>query len=200
MELKEFLKCMNSGEPVVGESDAREYMHIASQEALRITAELNASYHTPEEICALMSKLIGKPVDGSFRLFPPFYTDCGKNITIGKNVFINSGCRFQDQGGILIDDGALIGQCVVLATLHPGLSPDKRQNIYPAPIIIGKNAWIGANATILPGVAIGDNAVVAAGAVVAREVPKNAVAAGVPAKTVRYIDIEELAAKDGGGA
>jgi acetyltransferase-like isoleucine patch superfamily enzyme len=199
MELEEFLDCLNSGETVVSGSDAGKYMHRASQEALRITAELNASYHTPEEIRDLMSELIGKQVDESFRLFPPFYTDCGKNTVIGKNVFINSGCRFQDQGGIRIGDGALIGHCVVLATLNHGLSPDKRQDIYPAPIVIGKNVWIGANATILPGVTIGDNAVVAAGAVVTREVPRNAIAAGIPAKTVRYIDAEELTAKESEG-
>jgi acetyltransferase-like isoleucine patch superfamily enzyme len=67
-----------------------------AQEAMRITCDLNAAYHEPEEVRALMSRLTGKPVDESFALFPPFYTDCGKNITIGKNVFINSGCRFQD--------------------------------------------------------------------------------------------------------
>jgi acetyltransferase-like isoleucine patch superfamily enzyme len=196
MELKEFLARLNSGEPVTSGSDAHTYMHRASQEALRITAELNASYHTPEEIRALMSKLIGKPVDESFGLFPPFYTDCGKNITVGKNVFINSGCRFQDQGGICIGDGALIGHCVIFATLNHGLLPDKRQDLHPASIVIGKNVWIGANATILPGVAIGDNAIVAAGAVVTREVPRNAIVAGIPAKIVRHIDAEELAVKE----
>jgi acetyltransferase-like isoleucine patch superfamily enzyme len=190
MELKEFLDCMNCGETVVSGSDAGEYMHRISQEALRVTAELNASYHTPEEIRALMSKLIGKPVDESFGLFPPFYTDCGKNIIIGKNVFINSGCRFQDQGGIRIGNGALIGHSVVLATLNHGLPPSKRQDLYPAPIVIGKNVWIGANAMVLPGVTIGDNAIVAAGAVVTQEVPNNAIVAGVPAKIVRYIDEE----------
>lgn len=76
-------------------------------------------------------------------------TDFGKNITIGDNVFINSGCKFQDQGGIYIDDGALIGHNVVLATLNHDLNPDKRQQLHPAPIHIGKGVWIGANATIV---------------------------------------------------
>lgn len=96
-------------------------------------------------------------------MFPPFYTDCGKNIAVGKNVFINSGCRFQDQGGISIGDGTLIGHNVVLATLNHGIAPGERHDLFPASIHIGKNVWIGANATVLPGVTIGDNAVIAAG-------------------------------------
>ena len=95
-----------------------------------------------------MSELTGSVVDETFGMFPPFYTDCGKNIHIGKNVFINSGCQFQDQGGIYIDDGALIGHRVVLATLNHEIDPDKRADLLPAPIYIGKNVWIGAHATV----------------------------------------------------
>ena len=104
-------------------------------------------------------------MDPSFGLFPPFYTDCGKNIHIGKRVFINMGCKFQDQGGIFVDDGALIGHNVVLATLNHDRRPEARSSMIPAPIHIGKHVWIGANATVLPGVTIGD------GAIVVREVP-----------------------------
>ena len=124
-------------------------------------------------------------MDKTFGMFPPFYTDCGKNITVGKNVFINSGCRFQDQGGITIGDGTLIGHNVVLATLNHGIAPDERHDLFPAPIHIGKNVWIGANATVLPGVTIGDNAVIAAAAVVTKDVPANVVVSGVPAKVIR---------------
>lgn len=109
---------------------------------------------------------------------------------MGKNVFINSGCRFQDQGGITIGDGALIGHNVVLATLNHDFSPKKRSTMHPAPIVIGKNVWIGANATVVPGVTIGDGAIIAAGAVVTKDVPKNAVAAGVPAKVIKYLEEE----------
>ena len=151
-----------------------------SQEALRITTELNNTYHTPEEIQHIFARLTGKPVNRTFSLFPPFYTDCGKNITLGQHVFINSGCRFQDQGGITIDDGALIGHNVVLANLNHGLNPEERHDLFPAPIHIGKNVWLGANVTVLGGVTIGDNVVIAAGAVVTRDVPANTVAAGVP--------------------
>lgn len=83
------------------------YANELFQEAVRIGMELNTKYHTPEELREIMSRLIGKRVDNSFRMFPPFYTDFGKNITIGKDVFINSGCHFQDQGGIEIGDGRI---------------------------------------------------------------------------------------------
>ena len=158
--------------------------------ALRLTAKLNNAYHTPEEIRNIFAELTGKPVDAGLRVFPPFYTDCGKNIAVGKNVFFNSGCRLQDQGGIVIEDGALIGHQVVLATLNHGLAPEERQNLYPAPIHIGKNVWIGASATILPGVTIGDGAIVAAGAVVAKNVPRNTLVGGVPAKVMRAVDTD----------
>ena len=192
MELQAFLDYLNSGAPVQGGSKVHQFMHGVSQEALRITAELNGSYHEPEELRALFSRLIGKSVDESFGFFPPFYTDCGKNITIGKGVFINMGCKFQDQGGITIGDGVLIGHNVVLATLNHAKSPTDRGSMIPAPIHIGKNVWIGANATVLPGVTIGDGAIVAAGAVVARDVPANTIVGGVPAKPIRALSEEEL--------
>lgn len=188
MNVSDFLKHMNQGKRVVGGSEEHRCMNELAQEALRLTAELNNAYHTPEEIRGIFSELTGKAIDETFSLFPPFYTDCGKNITIGKHVFFNSGCRFQDQGGIAIGDGALIGHNVVLATLNHDLAPDKRHDLLPAPIRIGKNVWIGANATILPGVTIGDNAVVAAGAVVSKDVPAQAVVGGVPARMLRMAE------------
>ena len=187
MELEDFINYVNSGKAVTDGSEIHQYMCMLSQEALRLTAEMNSSYHSPEEIREIFMKLTGKPVDVSFGIFPPFYTDCGKNITIGKNVFINSGCRFQDQGGITIDDGALIGHNVVLATINHELHPQNRGDIYTKPIHIGKNVWIGANAVILPGVTVGDGAVVAAGAVAAEDVPENTVVGGIPAKTIKTI-------------
>lgn len=189
MELQEFLDTLNSGRKVQGGSEIHQYMHHISQEALRITAEINSGYHTPEELRALFSQLTGQPVDESFGLFPPFYTDCGKNIHIGKRVFLNMGCKFQDQGGIFIGDGALIGHNVVLATLNHALSPRDRASMIPAPIHIGRDVWIGANATVLPGVTIGDGAIVAAGAVVTKDVPANTIVGGVPAKILREISL-----------
>ena len=192
MNLEQFLEHLNSGKPVKGGSEAHLFMHGVSQETLKITAEINGSYHEPQQLRALFSRLIGQPVDESFAMFPPFYTDCGKNIHIGKHVFINMGCKFQDQGGIFIGDGALIGHNVVLATLNHAMSPHDRGTMIPAPIHIGKNVWIGSNATILPGVTIGDGAIVAAGAVVTRDVPENTIVGGVPARIMRHLSKEEL--------
>lgn len=158
---------------------------------MKITMELNTKYHTPEEIVEIFSRLTGKTVDKSFRLFPPFYTDCGKNITVGKEVFINSCCHFQDQGGIVIGDNVLIGHNVTLATLNHDENPERRQSIHPAPIEIGKNVWIGSNVTILQGIKIGDGAIVGAGSVVTRDVPANCIVAGNPARMLRYIGKED---------
>lgn len=169
-----------------------QYMRIASQRAQKLTAELNFSYHEPEKVVRLFSELIGKPVGEGFCLFPPFYTDYGQNITIGSNVFLNTSCHFQDQGGITIGDGTLIGHNVVLATLNHAKSPKDRSSMIPAPIRIGKNVWIGSNATILADVTIGDGAIVAAGAVVARDVPENTIVGGVPAKIIRHLREEEM--------
>lgn len=167
------------------------FMTEMSHEAMKITAELNGSYHTAEEIRQLFSELIGKPVDASFGMFPPFYTDCGKNITLGKNVFINSSCHFQDQGGITIGDGTLIGHNVTLATLNHDFRISDRASMYPKPVHIGKNVWIGSGAVIVPGITVGDGAVVAAGAVVIEDVPPATVVAGVPAAAVRELTEEE---------
>ena len=187
MELKEFLSHLDSGARVEHGGEILVKMHELSQEAMKITCELNGSYHTPDQIRGLISKLIGKPVDENFGMFPPFYTDCGKNITLGKGVFFNSGCQFQDQGGITIDDYALIGPRTVIATLNHGFAPEDRGALDPKPVRIGKRVWIGANATILPGVAIGDNAIVGAGAVVTKNVPANTIVGGVPARQIGLI-------------
>ena len=188
MELNELLEHFNRGDTIGEDFAVIEQMRYYSREAQKITLEINTQWHDVAELSELFSKLIGKPVGEGFGLFPPFYTDFGKNITIGKNVFINADCKFQDQGGITIDDGALIGHGVVLATLNHDFAPEKRQQLHPAPIHIGKKVWIGANATVCSGVTIGDNAIVAAGAVVNKDVPANAVVGGVPARFIKWID------------
>ena len=187
MELKELLEHFNNGDTLGEDMAVIELMRYYSREAQKITMKINTSYHEPEELAQLFSELIGKPVGEGFALFPPFYTDFGKNITIGDHVFINVGCKFQDQGGIVIGDGALIGHGVVLATLDHDLDPEKRQQLHPAPIRLGKRVWVGANATITSGVTVGDNAVIAAGAVVTKDVPANTVVGGVPAKVIKSI-------------
>ncbi|MBQ9591529.1 MAG: sugar O-acetyltransferase [Paludibacteraceae bacterium] len=189
MTVQEFRNYMASGKPVIGQSEVHAMFHQLSQEALRITAEINGSYHTPETLRTLLEELWGCEVSKTVTLFPPFHTDCGKNTRIGERVFINMGCKFQDQGGIVIEDGALIGHNVVLATINHDLNPAKRQSMTYAPIHIGKNVWIGSNATILAGVNIGDGAIVAAGAVVTKNVPPNTIVGGVPAKVIKEINL-----------
>lgn len=178
---------MNTGKPVVAGSPVHRKMHELSQEAIRITMEINNAYHSHDEIVALMSELTGTRIHDSFGLFPPFYTDCGKNLHIGERVFINSGCKFQDQGGITIGDDVLIGHNCVIATLNHVADPDRRGDMVPAPVRIGNKVWIGANATILQGVTIGDGAIIAAGAVVCKDVPPRSVVGGVPARLIKTI-------------
>ena len=190
MELEAFLKEMNGGKIIKTGSPAHLYMHKNSQEALQITARINSGYHTPEELRELLCRLTGRKADESVRLFPPFFTDCGKNIRFGKGIFLNMGCKFQDQGGIYMGDDTLIGHNVVLATLNHALAPEDRGSMIPKAIRIGKRVWIGSNATILPGVTIGDGSVVAAGAVVTKDVPPNTIVGGVPAKEIRKIETE----------
>ena len=174
-EVKGYLLRLRQGNRVERKSSDHMLMHCLSQRALRITASLNNSYHNQEEIRVIISEITGREIDFSFSMFPPFYTDCGMNIFIGKNVFINSGCHFQDQGGIYIGDGSLIGSQVVIATINHDLRPEHRGDNIPSSVHIGRNVWIGSHATILPGVSIGDNAVVAAGAVVTKDVDANTV-------------------------
>ena len=133
-----------------------------------------------------MEDITGESIDPGFNMFPPFYSDFGRNLHFGKNVFVNAGCHFQDQGGVFIGDGALIGHNVVFATIDHDLDPTSRMNHY-APIHVGSHVWIGANAVITKGVTIGDGAVVAAGAVVTRDVPPMTVVGGVPAKIIKRI-------------
>ena len=186
MNISDFLSYVKTRQ-ALNTPDIFKFMNEMSDEARRITFQLNTAYHTPEEVRRLLSELFGYTVPASLRVFPPFYTDFGKNITVGENVFINACCHFQDHGGVTLGDGCQIGHNVVFATLNHGLSPEERPITYPAPIVLEQNVWVGSNATILQGVTIGENAVVAAGAVVTRDVPANTIVGGVPAKFIRKI-------------
>ena len=190
LELDELLKIFNEGSALEMEEDAALACNYFSQEAQKITCKINYQYHDFDEIRELFSKLIDEKVSDDFRLFPPFTTDFGKNIHLGNNVFINSGCRFQDQGGIYIGDNVLIGHNVVLATLNHEENPKKRSNLIAAPIKIGNDVWIGSNVTVTPGVTIGDGAIIGAGAVVTKDVDKNIIVAGVPARYIRDVNLE----------
>lgn len=190
---KEFIDIMNSGCCISAGSSVHIKMHELSQRALRITMDFNSVYHEPNEIIALMSELTGVQVDESFRMFPPFYTDCGINIRLGKRVFINSGCKFQDQGGITIGDDVLVGHNCVIATLNHAIDPNRRGDMIPAPVIIEDKVWIGANVTILPGVTIAAGAILAAGAVVTKDVEAESIVGGVPARLLKRIEPHDKA-------
>lgn len=190
MTLDDFLNHIEAG-GALNTPEIYRLMDEMSDEARRVTCEINNSYHSQEELRAFMSRLTGKPVDETFKMFPPFYTDFGKNITIGRRVFINAGCHFQDHGGVTLGDGCLIGHNVVFATLDHGTAPEDRGAMYPAPIRLGKNVWVGSNSTILRGVTVGDNAIIAAGSVVTKDVAANTVVGGVPARHIRDIDRNE---------
>ncbi len=158
-----------------------------AQEALKITMELNTKYNPTEKVRELFSKLTASKIDESCFIIPPFHTEFGKNTKIGKNVFINSCCRFQDNGGIEIGDKTMIGPNVTIVTVNHEINPETRINAIPKPVKIGKNVWIGAGCTILPGVIIGENSIIGAGSVVTKDVPANIVVAGNPAKLIKKI-------------
>lgn len=186
MTLNDFLAYAATGKPL-NTPDICSFMDEMSNEARRVTFRLNAEFHTPEEVRALLSEIMGYTVPDTLRVFPPFYTDFGKNIHIGENVFINACCHFQDHGGVTLGDGCQIGHNVVFATLNHGIEPENRRFTYPAPIVLGRNVWVGSNSTILQGVTIGDNSVVAAGAVVTKDVPADTIVGGVPARVIKHI-------------
>lgn len=184
---KEFLKYAGEGNLIVAGSEIHGVMHSMSQRALSLTAEINNTYHAPDELRKLMSELIDQPLDEGFGLFPPFYTDCGQNISIGQRTFINMGCSFQDWGGITIGDDCLIGHNCTICTVNHSKDPQRRGDMTCSPVKIGNKVWIGANVTILPGVVIGDGAIIAAGAVVTKNVESDTIVGGIPAKTIKRV-------------
>ena len=149
-------------------------------ETTRLTSELNSGHHSPERVRELFSQIIGKEVDCSTWIIPPFYVDYGKNIQVGKNFFMNQCCTFMDRGGITIGEG--------VCTNQPDFYPYNRQATFCKPIVIGNRVWIGIGVTICPGVSIGDNSIIAAGSVVTKDVPPNVIAGGNPAKVLKSIE------------
>ena len=186
-EIERFVAYMNSGREVEGGSEMHRLMTAASERAMRITSRMNASFESLSDVRRQLEELWRCELPEGVGLFPPFTTDCGLNTHVGAGTFINAGCRFQDQGGIYIGERALIGHNAVIATLNHNMDPARRANLLPAPVHIGDDAWLGANVTVLPGVTIGNGAVVAAGAVVSRDVEENTVVGGVPARLLRRL-------------
>lgn len=178
---------MNAG-GIIPHTDPQwaEVWEIVNQ-TIALSAKLNASGNV-EEIRAILSEILGQSIDSSTTVLAPFSTNFGKHTTIGKNVFINHGCSFLDLGGITIEDDVLIGPQVKLVTENHPVDPSNRKSLDLKSIHIGKNVWLGAGAIILPGVTVGENSIVAAGAVVTKDVPSNTIVGGVPARVIKKID------------
>lgn len=157
-----------------------------SLEARKLTLKINKT-SSNKKLRKLFSKLTLEEIDDSFRLFPPFYTDSGKNIHLGKNVFINACCNFQDQGGIFIGSNVLIGHDVTLATINHDVNIETRGNMLLKPIIIEDDVWIGSGVIVTQGVRVGKGAIIAAGAIVTKDVEPFSVVGGVPAKLIKRL-------------
>src|SRR5438128_7057070 len=183
---KDIFEQLRNGETVGSNNPEAYKLRDASFATRKLLVQLNNSSDLAE-IRDLLSQITVSEIDESVAVFTPLYINYGKNTKIGKNVFINFDCVFLDLGGITIEDDVLIAPKVSLLSEGHPVDPDERQSLVPGPIHIKKNAWIGAGATILPGVTIGENAVVAAGAVVSKDVPPNTVVGGLPAKPIKTI-------------
>lgn len=176
---------MRAGEVIRKDDPGYDDFGRVVARTIRLCTEMNASATGTDQVREQLSEIIGKPIDDSTTIFPPFFINFGRSTTLGKNVFINHACSFLDIGGIIIEDDVLIGPRVNITSENHPLDPSDRKALIPKPVHIQRNAWIGAGATILPGVTVGENAVVAAGAVVSRDVPPNAVVAGIPARIIK---------------
>ncbi|MBS1581612.1 MAG: sugar O-acetyltransferase [Bacteroidetes bacterium] len=184
--LRDIFDRMRAGEAFRPDDPQYHKVQAVVDRTLRLSATLNASDGV-ERTREVLGEIIGALLDPSTTVFVPFHTNFGAFIRIGRNVFINHGCTFLDMGGIVIEDDVLIGPKVSLITENHPLDPADRRALIAKPITVRRNAWIGAAATILPGVTIGENAVVAAGAVVTKDVPPGTVVGGVPAQIIRKL-------------
>lgn len=186
MQKKDIFERLRKGETILPNDPQAYQMREASFITKKLLLEMNNA-SDPEEIRKLLGQITGSAIDESVAVFTPLYINYGKHTKIGKNVFINFDCVFLDLGGITIEDNVQIAPKVSLLSEGHPTSAANREALIPKPIHIRKNAWIGANATILQGVTIGENAVVAAGSVVSKDVPDNAIVGGIPAKFIKDI-------------
>ncbi|WP_104638873.1 sugar O-acetyltransferase [Helicobacter bizzozeronii] len=179
-----------SGEMVSMDDPEFHKIYSVITNAQKLIHKLNTQELSPKEIQELMGELTGKPFDATNTILPPFYVDFGRNINFGKHFFMNACCTFMDRGGIEIGDHVFIGPRVCLTTINHDINPHKRRTTFCKPIVLKDRAWIGINATICPGVTIGENSIVAAGAVVTKDVPDNVIVGGSPAKIIKPIEVK----------
>jgi len=177
---------LKAGEPVPLDDPGYQKVSEEVDRTIGLTRKLNAATDV-DEIRHYVGKIIGEEVDESTTIFPPFHINVGNHTSLGRNVFINHACSFLDLGGITIEDEVMISSRVTITSEGHPVDVDRRKTMVPGEVVVERNAWIGASATILPDVTIGENSVVAAGAVVTKDVPANTVVAGVPAEVVREL-------------
>ncbi|MGO3609329.1 MAG: DapH/DapD/GlmU-related protein [Enterococcus sp.] len=162
-------------------------IHVLKANNEQLVMEMNEKYHKPEEIRRYLQEITGRSIDDSVTVSQPFYTDFGKHISFGKDIFINQNVTFVDLGGIVIEDHVLIGPMCRIISVNHLVDPKKRRGLSVASVKIEENAWLGANVTILPGVTVGKNSIVAADSTVTKDVPENVIVAGSPAKVIKEI-------------
>lgn len=179
-----------AGEMVSPNDPGYEELINSIWNTLKLTAELNDGYHTPEEVRNYLSSITGSEIDPSVTLLPPFYVDFGRNIRMGKGCFIQQCCTFFDRGGITLGNDVFIGPKVNLITINHDPNPDNRSATYGRPIVIEDKVWIGINSTVLPGIRIGHGAIVGANSVVTKDVAPNIIVAGNPARFIKNIEIQ----------
>lgn len=187
------LGVQRTGVKIIPRQTAESKQFVADVErAMAITPALNRlTYADAAEVKALFEELTDRDVGEHFRLVPPFYADCGKNIRVGSRVFINQNCTFYSLAEITIGDDVLIGPNVSLITSeHPVAPSQRRAHLLGKPIVIENGVWIAAGVTVIGGVTVGENSVVAAGSVVTRDVPPNTLVGGNPARIIRSIEGE----------
>ena len=185
-EIADIFERLRNGETISPNVPGAYQMIEASFATKQLLVQLNNTSN-PQIIRDLLGQITNSEIDETTTIFTPLHINYGKNTKIGKNVFINFDCVFLDLGGITIEDNVLIAPKVSLLSEGHPISPGSRHSLVPQPIHIKRNAWISANATILPGVTVGENSIVAAGAVVSKNVPDNCIVAGVPAKFIKSI-------------
>ena len=190
MDVNEFRQRIARGEQMTATNDLGAFMHERAVEVRRACRIINAQPLDDDTLRERIGALLGEPIDPTTTILSPVVFDAGLNVRFGARVFVNADCKFQDQGGIWIGDGALIGHNCVFATLDHDEDPARRSTLHARPIVLEEDVWIGSNATILGGVRIGAGAIVAAGAVVTRDVAPMTIVGGVPARFIRGVRAE----------
>ncbi len=185
--MQDIFQRLRNGEIIPPGDEGFETLNKEVAKSREIVNEMNRDCHSQESLQTYLSRLTDSDVDSSVRIFLPFYTAYGKNIRLGKNVFINFNCTFLDLGGITLEDGVFIGPNTCVITENHPEEEELRHGLYTRPILIKRNAWIGAGVMILPGITIGENAIVGAGSIVTKDVPANTIVAGNPARPIRKV-------------